>query len=474
MTGTDAQAPLSSPPEASSPRGWPARPSLTLLLASLLLIVSLVVVLGSRNESALGWRMGAPLGLGEKRARPLPPEYVGLAYFPKLTAGGALCEVVESTPERAEAMKGAIERIAGGSLPAALVRVVPVSVVRSGRWAPTRQEVRLELKVDAVPGGTALTPEQTAAASAAVAARMEHLRRAYQPFADALARGETTAGRKLMRGYASNVATLVLLGLLGYSLVPGATRLTAQWDRAHRVYEKVGPVAILGLLWTSMPAVLGIVLLTNIGPISDFLHANKTLGWFGFVAVFIVSAGVGFLPTYGQSMLGGWVFGFAAGFPGSMAGFVGGSIIGYAIAQRVSRHKVEDLLNSNARSRAVRDALIGHGFWRTLGVVTLVRIPPNSPFALTNLVMASAGVKPLPYVLGTLIGMAPRTGIAVAFAAAGRATGARDIQEFIEEQPWWMVPAGVVAFMLVLGVIGLIANKALHQVGAAKPETGAK
>ncbi|MFN0010433.1 MAG: TVP38/TMEM64 family protein [Phycisphaerales bacterium] len=463
-----------APSQEPLPEGWPVRPALSLLLAALLLVVSLVVVLGSRNESVLGWRFGAAMGLSEKKPRPLPPPYSGLASFPKVTAGGALCEVVDAAPGTPAEMKAAIERVTGTTAPAAMVVVTPVSLVRSGRWAPTRQEARVEVRFEAVPGATELTAEQRTLAAAAVAERMESLRRVYRPFADALADGEATSTRRLTRGYASNIATLALLGLLLYSLAPGATRLTAQWDRAHVIYEKVGPVAILGLAWTSMPAVLGILLLTNIGPISDLLHTNKLLGWFGFVAVFVISAGVGFLPTYGQSILGGWVFGFAWGFPGSMLGFVGGSLIGYVIAQRVSRHKVEDLLNSNARSRAVRDALIGHGFWRTLGIVTLIRVPPNSPFALTNLVMASAGVKLLPYALGTLIGMAPRTGIAVAFAAAGRATGARDIQEFIEEQPWWVVPAGLVVFMVVLGVIGLIANKALHQVAAVKVDAAGK
>ncbi len=486
MNGTDAPTPT---PAAPADGGWPARPGLTLLLAGLLAVVSLIVVLGSRNESVLGWKLASAVRLGEHKLRPVPPPYHGLAYF----ADGRANVLDLTTPAQAQGATGtappapgaafvppanpapdvaaALVRIEQEKLPASWYVVTPRSVVRSGVWAVTRQVAEIESQVVHVRPDSGFTRAQLSDANDAVAAQMESLRRAYRPFSDALAADETTSSRKLLRGYVLNLATAGLLILLAISLVPGRTSVIDRWDQARAVYDKVGPAALLGLAWTSMPAVLGIMLLANIAPISDLLHTNKTVGWFGYVAVFIVSAGVGFLPTYGQSILGGWVFGFAAGFPGAMLGFVGGSIIGYAIAHRVSRHKVEDLLESNERSRAVRDALIGHGFWRTLGIVTLIRVPPNSPFALTNLVMASAGVKMLPYTLGTLIGMAPRTGIAVAFAAAGRATGARDIQEFIEEQPWWVVPAGVVVFVVVLGVIGLIANKALHQVAKPRLDT---
>lgn len=245
----------------------------------------------------------------------------------------------------------------------------------------------------------------------------------------------------------------------------------------------LGPTAFLAVLWTASPGLLGFVLLWNIGPITDaVVKFGPTNGWLLYILVFMLSAGVGFLPTYGQSVLGGWVFGFAKGFPGAMLGFIGGSMIGYAIAGRVSKHKVEEMINANPKARAVRDALVGHGFWRTTGIVALLRLPPNSPFALSNLAMASAGVKFVPYVIGTAIGMAPRTAIAVFIAAFARAHGAKDIQavakgdigtEWLLElgvpgwlAGWVLIGAAVVAILLVASVIGYIANRALKHVTA--------
>ena len=74
-----------------------------------------------------------------------------------------------------------------------------------------------------------------------------------------------------------------------------------------------------------------------LGPVSDLLRSLGAWGWLAYVLMFVVSAGVGFLPTYGQSLLGGWVFGFAFGFPAPMLGFVGGNVIGCFIAKRLSK-----------------------------------------------------------------------------------------------------------------------------------------
>jgi uncharacterized membrane protein YdjX (TVP38/TMEM64 family) len=132
----------------------------------------------------------------------------------------------------------------------------------------------------------------------------------------------------------------------------------------------------------------------------------------------------------------------------------------------VSKDRVEELIEGNPKARAIRDALVGQGPWRTLLVVALLRLPPNSPFALANLVMATTGV-PLPaFLAGTLLGMLPRTAVAVALAAAAAATGAEDIQTFVRHGGPWLLAAGVAGGMAVLGVVGAIARRALRRVTA--------
>lgn len=261
-------------------------------------------------------------------------------------------------------------------------------------------------------------------------------------------------------------ALLLAIGAVGAMLLSigivneiGRERIHKAWD----VVRAMGATAVLGAVWTISPAVLGVTLLWYLGPISNWLRDLGPVGWLAYVALFVVSAGVGFLPTYGQSLLGGWVFGFLYGFPGAMLGFVGGSVIGYFISKRVSAHKVEALLESNEKARTIREALVGHGQRRTLLIVTLIRIPPNAPFALTNLVLASSGVKLLPYVIGTAIGMAPRTAI-VSYVASEAAKRATNIQGFIKNQPWWVSVAGIAITLLAFGILFVLAERALKSV----------
>ena len=160
------------------------------------------------------------------------------------------------------------------------------------------------------------------------------------------------------------------------------------------------------------------------------------------------------------------MFGLAAGLAAALVGFAGGGLLGYQVARRVSKDRVLALIDGSPRARAIRDALVGRDPWRTLLVVTLLRLPPNSPFALTNLVMATTGV-PLPAFLGgTLLGMLPRTAVAVALAAAASAGGAEDIQAFVRHRGPWLLAAGVVGGMAVLGVVGAIARRALARLTA--------
>lgn len=229
--------------------------------------------------------------------------------------------------------------------------------------------------------------------------------------------------------------------------------------------QRLGPAGLLGLLWTVAPALGGIFLLARIDYASEWLQSHGfAMSLFVYISIFIVSAGVGFLPTYAQSILAGWVFGIWFGIPAALAGFGGASLIGYFIARTVSQGRVERVIDENLKARVVRDALIGQGFWKTFGIVTLVRVPPNSPFALTNGVLASSGVKLLPYFLGTVVGMSPRTTAAVLLANHWSSEGAKNIQEAVKDRGAVTIVIGLVSAFIVLGIIGYIANKALDRV----------
>lgn len=230
------------------------------------------------------------------------------------------------------------------------------------------------------------------------------------------------------------------------------------------VFSKLGPASLLAALALALPPLGGFAILVYMDSIAQWLEGHRGAGPLIFAAAFALFAGMALLPTYAQSILGGWAFGIALGFPAALFGFVGGSFIGYSVARPTASGRVESLIRTHKKWQAVRDALVGGGFWRTLGIVTLLRLPPNSPFALTNLVMASVRV-PLPiYLLGTAIGMAPRTFAAVWLGSALHHQFTSIREGLSAPKPWWLLALGILLTLVMLGIVGAIANKALQRV----------
>ncbi len=237
-------------------------------------------------------------------------------------------------------------------------------------------------------------------------------------------------------------------------------------NSAGAIARRLGPASVLAGLWVALPALLGFLLLANMEPVAQWLSPKPMWQQLGlYVGVFVLSAGFGLLPTYAQALFGGYLTrDLVLGVPAALTGFVGASLIGYVLSKRVARERVQAELDRHPRARAVQRALVGRGFWPTLGIVTLVRVPPNSPFALTNLVLASAGVPKRIYLIGTLVGMTPRTAIVVWLGT--------QIQSWAEqEKPVWFFVAGIASFIVVLVVLSHIANKALER---ATREPGAE
>ncbi|MFO0830062.1 MAG: VTT domain-containing protein [Phycisphaerales bacterium] len=221
---------------------------------------------------------------------------------------------------------------------------------------------------------------------------------------------------------------------------------------------------LLGLAWVTAPPFLGFALLANVDPIKTWLESHGDVAIWVYAVAFAILSGVGIFPTYAQALVGGWVFGFQWGFIGAIGGFVGGAAIGYAVSRVVAGDGFQRWLDARPKTRVIRQVFIEQGFWKSFGTVALLRFPPNSPFALTNLAMAASGVHWVPYLVGTAIGMAPRTALAAWVAATAAAQGEKDFQSLAAKNPMNFV-VGLIAVLVVAGVLGAIAKSALRRAG---------
>ena len=239
-----------------------------------------------------------------------------------------------------------------------------------------------------------------------------------------------------------------------------ANQITSTDDSAGAIAKRLGPAGVLGLVWAFLPAAGGFLLLARLGPVSDFLNQHQAMGLTIYIAAFTITAGLGLLPTYAQAILAGYAFGVTMGVPAALAGFVGASLVGWLVARRVSAGRIDAEIRRHPKLSIVRDALVRHGFARSLAIVTLVRIPPNSPFALTNLVLSTSGVGLLSYVVGTAVGMLPRTAVAVVIGSQIEGALSKDAIG----TPIWLRITGVVVSLVVILIIGAIAKRVLDRV----------
>lgn len=245
--------------------------------------------------------------------------------------------------------------------------------------------------------------------------------------------------------------------------IPAAAgRESAPHPSAGEVVRRLGPAGILAVFSAVMPLVGSVVLFWKIQDIGEWLSLQGVAGRLAYVAAFAFLAGMALMPTYALALLGGWAFGLAAGFPAALAGFVGAAAIGHEISRRASGDRVIRLIDEQPRWRAVVDSLVHGSFGKSLAIVTLVRLPPNSPFAITNLVMASTKVGGIPYILGTLIGMAPRTALAVAIGAGIQNLTSDAVADARRRYIFW----GIGAAVAVVLIIGQMAKRALERLSA--------
>ena len=186
---------------------------------------------------------------------------------------------------------------------------------------------------------------------------------------------------------------------------------------------------------------------------------------------FALATGSAILPTYALSFAMGVFFGPVYGSVIAMLGVTGGALVGYAWAGVLARKRVSAVIDENPRAHVVRSAIVDKPLHLETFAVILLRFPPNSPFALTNLVMSSVGVRLLPYTLGTFVGIAPRTLLAVFLGVgvgsiADAQTAGGTVRLVIG------LGVGLVVFVLAYRVMSKWARDALAEqssVGAGAP-----
>jgi uncharacterized membrane protein YdjX (TVP38/TMEM64 family) len=239
-------------------------------------------------------------------------------------------------------------------------------------------------------------------------------------------------------------------------------------DAPPSLLRRLGPAGVLAIAAAVLPLLGWLIVPATMPQAGAWLKDHEATGLLLYVAGFAALTGLALMPTHLLAALGGFAFGLKLGAPASVAGFILGAALGYEIARLASRERVIRVIDENARWRAVKHALMGPTttFPRALWIVLLLRLP-LTPFAAVNLLLASVRVGRGPYLLGTLLGMTPRTILAVVIGTGIKETFSSEaVKESGPKWAWW---AGIAITAAVVIYVGNIASKALDRLTAQDP-----
>jgi len=188
--------------------------------------------------------------------------------------------------------------------------------------------------------------------------------------------------------------------------------------------------------------------------IGDFTAWIASLGLWGVVAfgLIYVVATLLLAPGSVMSIAAGVAFG-VWGLPLVLVSATIGAGVAFLIARYVAHDRVAAALEGHPKFKAVGKAIDEEG-WKVVG---LVRLSPQIPFAVTNYFFGITNVGFWPFVITTLIGIAPATFIYVNLGAMGHGAKGGD------EMRWIVLVVGLIAG-IVAGV--LIARKAKEKLQA--------
>lgn len=226
----------------------------------------------------------------------------------------------------------------------------------------------------------------------------------------------------------------------------------------YRYVQELGRLTPIAVVTTFLPMVGSAILIWYAQPLGDWLRENWETAIPLYLLGILLFCGFALLPTNIVGVLAGWTFSFDLGIAVLITGIVGAASLSFLIHSRLVSDRLPHVLETHPKAKAIYQALVGQSVWRAALIISLLRLSPAMPFALTNFLMAAARVPMRSFVVGTFVGMLPRSS-AVVFLGAGLSE-----LTFDNPQNTWLIIFGIVATIIVVLVIGTISKHALERL----------
>jgi uncharacterized membrane protein YdjX (TVP38/TMEM64 family) len=226
-----------------------------------------------------------------------------------------------------------------------------------------------------------------------------------------------------------------------------------RWYRAAGIVLAAGAVAAIALLG-SLDSVGGWV--------NGFRGWIEQLGVWGpaaFVAIYVAATLV-MAPCAPLSLVAGLAWGIGA-FPLVIASALAGSSLAFQIGRRAARARVRRWARTHPRGAAVIDA-VGEQGWK---IVLLLRLSPVVPFNMQNYLFGITGIRFLPYLAATAIGLLPGSALFISIGAFGH--GSEDGSS--RTLNWILFGVGLAATIAAAALVTRQVMRKLRRSGPGQP-----
>jgi uncharacterized membrane protein YdjX (TVP38/TMEM64 family) len=188
--------------------------------------------------------------------------------------------------------------------------------------------------------------------------------------------------------------------------------------------------------------------------VQHFIDWVRGLGALGYIVYALGYAIAGlFLPASVLTIGAGALFGVIGGTVVVVIGATLAATIAFLLARTVLRKRIEKMAANHPKFRVVDRAVAREG----AEIVVLVRLAAVFPFLFVNYAFGLTGIRTLPYVIATLIGILPGAVAFVYLGAAGAAVATQNRTKTI-----FTIVGVVIAFAVSIYVTRIAKRALLH------------
>ena len=169
-------------------------------------------------------------------------------------------------------------------------------------------------------------------------------------------------------------------------------------------------------------------------------------------------AGFSLIPTHAASLVAGMLFGTIWGPIYALSTIIAAALTSYIFFKLLLGAKAMEMFSMESKANEIYRELLNHNGFRTFYIIALIRLSPIMPFAATNVLLSAGKVKLKEFLLGSLMGLAPRV-IIVSMAGAGLTK----LDLSIGSHKGILI-AGIAATFLVIFIMSSISKNVLKKI----------